>query len=68
MVHLELTPDDAEILRAALESYLSDLRVEIVHTDSRDFREGLKRQQAALTEIADGLAAALASPRPAFPR
>ena len=51
MVHLELTPTDAEILRTALESYLSDLRMEIADTDSMDYREGLKAQKAVLRRV-----------------
>ena len=51
MVHLELTPTDAEILRMALESYLSDLRMEIADTDSMDYREGLKAQKAVLRRV-----------------
>ena len=53
MVHLELTPTDAEVLRMALESYLSDLRMEIASTDSMDFRERLKSKKAVLRKIAN---------------
>jgi hypothetical protein len=51
MVHLELEPRDAEVLRLALESYLSDLRMEIADTDSLDYREELKAQKAVLRRI-----------------
>jgi hypothetical protein len=57
MVTLELTPDNAEILRMALESYLSDLRMEIAGTDSQDFRETLKAKKAVLRGIANQLGA-----------
>jgi hypothetical protein len=53
MVHLELTPTDAEILRMALESYLSDLRMEIADTDSMDYREDLKAQKAVLRRVVE---------------
>ena len=56
MIHLALAPDEASILRAALESYLGDLRMEIAGTDSMDFRESLKRTKAILRRIADELA------------
>jgi hypothetical protein len=56
MIHLDLTWHDAEALRAALESYLSDLRMEIAGTDSMDFRESLKGTKATLRKIADELA------------
>ena len=53
MVHLELSPTEAEILRMVLESYLSDLRMEIADTDSLDYRKGLKDRKAVLRKIAD---------------
>jgi hypothetical protein len=57
VVTLQLTPDDAEVLRMALESYLSDLRMEIADTDSMDFREMLKKKKAVLRAIANQLGA-----------
>lgn len=48
MVNLELSPDEAAMLRDVLKSYLSDLHTEIAHTDSRDFRAGLKKVEAFL--------------------
>ncbi|MGO9062349.1 MAG: hypothetical protein ACLQU2_34060 [Candidatus Binataceae bacterium] len=45
MVRVELTADEAEDLRAIMEDYLSDLRMEIVDTDSPDFRENLKKRR-----------------------
>ena len=51
MVHLELEPHDAEVLRLALESYLSDLRMEIANTDSLDYREELKARKAVLRRV-----------------
>jgi predicted RNA binding protein with dsRBD fold (UPF0201 family) len=56
MVRLDLNRRDAETLRAALESYLSDLRMEIADTDSMDFRESLKGTKATLRKIAEKLA------------
>ncbi len=51
MVHLALEPTDAEILRMVLESYLSDLRMEIANTDLLDYREKLKAQKRTLRAI-----------------
>ena len=51
MVQLELEPTDAEVLRLVVESYLSDLRMEIADTDSMDFREKLKARKAVLRKI-----------------
>jgi hypothetical protein len=58
MLHISLSPDDALILREVVESSLVDLRKEIWHTDSREFRELLKRRAEALERLVDELAAA----------
>ncbi len=58
MARLELTAEESELLRQALESYLSDLRMEIADTDQMAFREALKRQEAALRAVADRITAA----------
>lgn len=64
MIRLDLNRHDAETLRVALESYLSDLRMEIAGTDSMDFRESLKGTKATLRKIANELASqAEPSPR-----
>jgi hypothetical protein len=55
MVQIELSEPDAGALRAALESYLSDLRMEIANTDRMDFRESLKSTKAALERVVDAL-------------
>ena len=55
MVRLELTPTEAEVLRMVLESYLSDLRMEIADTDSMDYREGLKGRKVVLRRIVEGI-------------
>lgn len=51
MVHLHLEPTDAEVLRMVLESYLSDLRMEIADTDSMDYREKLRERKMVLRSI-----------------
>ncbi|UCE01307.1 MAG: hypothetical protein JSW67_08350 [Candidatus Latescibacterota bacterium] len=51
MPQIELAPEEIEMLRAILESYLSDLRMEISHTDSMDFREGLKKREVFLKKM-----------------
>jgi len=58
MVRLELDFTEAEVLRMVLESYLSDLRMEIADTDSMDFREKLKARKAVLRKIVTVLAEA----------
>ena len=52
---IQLTDDEAEVLRSVLEEYISDLRMEVSNTDSMDFREELKRKE----EILKGLAGQL---------
>lgn len=48
MVQLELTHAQAEVLRMVLENYLTELRSEIGHTDSRAFRDKLKAREDVL--------------------
>ncbi len=56
MLHVSLSPGDAGILREIIESSLVDLRREIWHTDSREFREMLKARAAALERVLEELA------------
>lgn len=55
MMQLALDAQEASVLAGALRSYLSDLRSEVVATDSFDYREALKQQEATLTRILDDL-------------
>jgi hypothetical protein len=57
-----MTQAEAAALKEILSSYLSDLRMEIADTDSMQFREGLKRQEALLQKLLEQLDAAVASP------
>ena len=56
MIRLELTDDDAKVLKNALESYLSDLRMEVADTDRQEFRDGLKQEETTLKTILGALA------------
>jgi hypothetical protein len=58
MHHLDLSSEDAWILRDTLESYLSDLRMEIADTDRQDYRDQLKHRKAVLERISASLAPA----------
>lgn len=51
MAHLSLDAQESAVLAQALESYLSDLRVEIAGTDSYDLREALKAQEQILARV-----------------
>jgi len=55
MPTLDLTPAESERLREVLESYLSDLRVQISATDLKDFRDELRETRTILEEIVERL-------------
>lgn len=51
MCDLRLTQPEKDMLLKILESYLSDLRVEITHTDLKDYRETLKAEETFIKEL-----------------
>lgn len=51
MTHLSLTPAEVTALERALFDYLSDLRMEIVDTDSQEFRKKLQDEEQVLTRV-----------------
>ena len=53
---LKLSSEEAYVLRETLTSYLSELRMEIVDTDRKDFRDQLKHRRALLERVVDALA------------
>ena len=55
MIRIELTELERGVLVEAIESYLSDLRMEISDTDSMDYREMLKARKEILGHILDCL-------------
>ncbi len=55
MIQLNLTPDEASMLKDLLEDYLSDLRMEIADTDQQDFRERLKDEEMTIKKILKAL-------------
>lgn len=58
MVRIELSEADVATLKDVLDSYLSDLRMEIADTDRMDFREGLKDRKKVLESLLDRIGAA----------
>jgi len=50
-MQFELTPEEIEMLNEILTSYLSDLRMEIADTDSKDFRDELKKKEVLLKRL-----------------
>lgn len=51
MITVQLTEEEAALLKQSLELMLSDVRMEICDTDSGDFREGLKAEKAVLEGV-----------------
>lgn len=51
MFHLELTESEANMLRAVLNSYLSDLRFEISNTENFEMREELKTMDVFIKDL-----------------
>jgi hypothetical protein len=60
VAQITLTQEEAAQLRKVLNSYLSDLRMEIADTDSMPFREDLKRQEVLLKKLLQQLGDELA--------
>ena len=56
MSELTLNAEEKELLETVLESYISNLRMEIADTDNFDFRQDLKKKEASLKEIQSRLA------------
>jgi hypothetical protein len=52
---LSFTETQVTTLRKALESYISDLRMEIADTEQEDFKEGLKKEKEVLNGILEAL-------------
>ena len=50
-INLELTEQERDELRLALRTYVTDLRMEISHTDRYKFREELKAKRGVLEEV-----------------
>ena len=53
----EFTDEQKKAIHHALETYLSDLRAEIVKTEKHEWREGLHHEKDVLGEVMEKLAA-----------
>ena len=51
MRHIELTDAETDVLAEILESYISDLKTERVHTDKREWRLEFKEREALVTDL-----------------
>lgn len=61
MIQLDLTSEELGMLKAVLQSYISDLRMEIADTDSLDFRNQLKAKEQVLTKVMERIEPGTAS-------
>ena len=57
MLHLDLTEDECVVLRDLLALKARDLSHEIHHTDSRDYRTGLRHEEHLIRGLLDWLGA-----------
>jgi len=56
MPNLELTSDEALLLKEILQSHLGDLRMEIAGTDLQSFRDKLRKNEEIIKRIIEHLA------------
>jgi hypothetical protein len=54
-MEISLDRDERQILRPILENELSDLRMEKVDTDRKEFRDVLARRKAVVHEVLEAL-------------
>jgi len=55
MHRLEMTSEQCEVLRDTVKRAVADMGIEVLHTDSHDFKEMLKHRLAILQQIAGKL-------------
>jgi hypothetical protein len=55
MVQLQLTTEEARILREALTHYLTDFRRQVAGAENPDFRDTLEKRQVALEKVVERL-------------
>jgi len=51
MAQIELQPGEIDLLREILQRYLSELTMEIAHSDRKDFREFLKKRREFMEDF-----------------
>ncbi len=54
-MELQLAPDETDLLRRVLQSYLADLREEIGKTEKYELRQSLKDDEARIKAILECL-------------
>ena len=55
MITVKLTDEEAVILQDIVETFIEGIRVEIMHTDKREYREMLKQQEKVVKKILEQL-------------
>jgi hypothetical protein len=63
-MNLTLEPEDVDLLERVLSGRLGDLRMEISNTDSYDFRQDLKADEARLKALLERLRQDREAPQP----
>jgi hypothetical protein len=63
-MHLDLTEEEAEVLRDVLGRWLGDLSMEISHTDNPVYRRAVRVQRDALRRVYNALSAQLTAQPP----
>ncbi len=62
MIRLELTQEEHDLLLEILREFLSNLRMEIVDTDSVDYKDTLRHEKGVVTELMRKVNEAVAEP------
>jgi len=63
-MNLDLSSEEQTLLTSVLTDYLGNLRMEIVDTESRDWREELKARETLLRAVLARLGATIPAPTP----
>lgn len=51
MIHIGFEPNEVEMLHGILEDYLTELRIEVAHTDDRDYRKALQVKETFIKRV-----------------
>ena len=57
MITMKLTDEEAVILHNIIKAFFEELRMEIMHTDRREYRDMLKQQEVIVRKMLEDLEA-----------
>lgn len=57
MITMKLNDDEAMILHNIIKNFIEELRMEIMHTDRREYRDMLKQQEVIVRKMLEDLEA-----------